>query len=61
VKPFDVPMMLFVFLGFVAVIPGWVYFTMSHPHVSDLQLEARFLVQLALPASLLLFLAGWLE
>lgn len=60
-KPFDVPFLLFAFLGFVAVTPVWMWFTSQHPAISQMQIEARFMIQFTLPASLLLFLAGWFD
>lgn len=58
-KPFDVPFALLGFLGFVAVVPVWMWFTTQHPAIEQLQMEARFLVQFSLPASLLFYLASW--
>lgn len=58
---FDFPFALFAFLGFVAVVPAWVWFVTQHSGAAALQLEAQFLVALALPATAGLFLAGWLQ
>lgn len=60
-NPFDFPFALIGFLGFVMLMPAWIWFTTQHPSVSDLQIEAQFLVALVLPATLALFLASWLQ
>lgn len=57
-NPFEFPFALFAFFGFVLVVPPWIWFTTQHPAVTDLQMEAQFLVQLVLPATAALFIAS---
>jgi len=54
------PFALIAFLGFVAVVPVWMWFVSSHPHMDQVTTETSFLIQLVLPATVALFLAGWL-
>lgn len=60
-NPFDLPFALMGFIGFVMLMPAWIWFTTQHPSIDALQIEARFLVQFVLPGTLLLFLASWLQ
>lgn len=60
-NPFEFPFALLAFFGFVLVMPAWMWFTTQHPAVSNLQIEARFMVQLVLPATVALALASWLQ
>jgi hypothetical protein len=61
VNPFDFPFALLAFFGFVLVVPPWMWFTTQHPAVSDLQIEAQFMVQLVLPALAALTIASWVQ
>lgn len=51
---------LFTFGLFVAIAPVVLYFTQSYPD-AQLSLEAQFLATLVLPATVMLYLAGWLD
>jgi hypothetical protein len=46
-------------LAIVAVTPGWVH--VVDRYSVQLPAEMRFLAQLVLPATALLFLAGWVQ
>jgi len=61
VKPVDVIFALLGFMAFVAVVPAWMWFTTQHSGIASMSTEARFLVQAALPFSVLLFLGGWFQ
>jgi len=56
---FELPFALLAFLGFVAVVPAWVWFTTQYPPVHSLSTASQFLVHLSLPASAALLLASW--
>lgn len=58
---FEFPFALLAFFGFVLVVPPWVWFISQYPSVSNLSLPSQFLVNLLLPATILLALASWLE
>ena len=58
---FEFPFALLAFLGFVAVVPPWMWFISQYPSVSNLSLPSTFLVNLVLPATILLGIASWLE
>lgn len=48
---------MFAVLGFVIVVPAWLYFT--GPMVSDAPITTRWLVRALLPMALLLMIASW--
>lgn len=50
---------LITFLGFVAIVPAWVWWVNNN--VAALSLEATFLATFVLPATILLYLASWLQ
>lgn len=56
---FKFPFALFAFLGFVAVVPGWMYFVSAYS--PGLTMEGQLLAGLVLPATAALFLASWLQ
>lgn len=58
-NPLEVPLALFAFFGFVAVVPVWMWFVSNYS--SSLPPEATFLAQLTLPATVMLFLASWFQ
>lgn len=58
---FELPFALLAFLGFVAVVPAWMWFISHYPSVNNLSIESQFLVNLVLPASAALLLVSWLE
>jgi hypothetical protein len=60
VNVFKLPFALLTFLGFVAMVPIWMWFVNSHPNGSSLPIEAQFLAGLVLPATVALFTASWL-
>lgn len=51
--------MLIGFLGFVAFLPTWIYWVDNY--TAGLGYESTFLASFILPATLILFIAGWLE
>lgn len=60
-NPYKMPFALVGFLGFVMVVPPWMWFLDNYPAVSQLSTTERFLANLILPALLLLFIAGWVQ
>lgn len=58
-NPIKLPLALFGFFGFVAVVPVWIYFVQQYS--GNLSPESQFISQLVLPATVLLFLASWLQ
>jgi len=58
---FEFPFAIMAFLGFVLVIPPWMWFISSYPSVSTLSLPSQFLINMLLPALVLLGLASWIE
>lgn len=58
---FEFPFALMSFFGLVAVVPAWVWFINQYPSVSNLSLPSQFLVNLILPAMIVLGLASWIE
>lgn len=55
------PFALMTFLALVAIVPPWVWFVNSYPSVSSLSLPSQFLLNMLLPALVLLGLASWVE
>lgn len=55
----EVPLALFAFIGFVIVVPGWMWFVSNY--TGQLPPETTFLAQLSLPATVMLFLASWFQ
>lgn len=53
------PIALLGFLAIGAIVPPWMYFV--EEHTATLPEYVGFLVQLTLPALVLLFVAGWLQ
>jgi hypothetical protein len=60
-NPFDFPFALLAFFGFVAIMPVWMYFVSSYPAFESMPVEARFVAQLVLPATVGLTIASWLQ
>ena len=60
-NPFELPQALLALLGFVAVVPVWVWFVSSYPAMNQLSTPSTFLIGLALPATAGLYLVGWLQ
>lgn len=58
-NPYKFPFALIAFLGFVLVLPPWMWFIESYP--TKLSTEGRFMAELILPALVLLFLASWVQ
>lgn len=58
---FEFPFALLAFLGFVMVVPAWMYFTFQHPALDSLSIEAQFIAQMVPPATVAIALASWLE
>jgi len=58
---FELPFALLTFLGFVMVLPAWIWFLDSYPPSQQLSLPATFLAGVVLPATILLSIASWLE
>lgn len=58
-NPLELPLALFAFFGLVAVTPAWFYFVDAYG--AGLPAEAYYLAQLVYPATVLLFIAGWVE
>jgi hypothetical protein len=50
---------LFAFLAFVAFVPAWVWWVNNNQ--AALSLEATFLATLILPATVILYLTGWIQ
>lgn len=50
---------LLAFLGFVAVVPAWIFWVESS--TAALSYEATFLATLVLPATVLLYITGWVN
>lgn len=50
---------LIAFLAFVAFVPAWIYWVDNS--TSALSLEATFLATLVLPATVILYLSGWIQ
>jgi hypothetical protein len=61
VKPVVAMLALLSFGAIVAVMPAWMHFTSSHPALSSMSTETRFLVQLVPVVTAMLFLAGWFQ
>lgn len=59
-KPWRIMIAILALGAFVAIAPVVVYFTQSYPN-AQLSLEAKFLATLVLPATVMLYLAGWLD
>ena len=58
-NPLRMPIAMFAFLAFVAVVPAWMFFVDNF--TSSLSTETSFLATLVLPATAALFLAGWVQ
>lgn len=58
---FELPFALLAFLGFVALVPAWMWFLATYPPAQNLSIESQFLANLVLPATLVLFISSWLE
>jgi len=58
-KWFEFPFAILAVLLVAALVPPWMWFI--DQHIGELGIAARFLAQLALPATLLLFLASWVD
>lgn len=58
-SPYATPLAFFALIGFVALIPAWMWFLQDRS--AALPLEAQFLAGIALPALAILFLASWLQ
>jgi len=58
---FEFPFALMAFLGFVAIVPPWMWFISQYPSVQNLSLPSQFLINMLLPALVLLGLASWIE
>lgn len=58
-NPLEVPLALFAFVGIVAIVPVWMWYVGEY--AGQLQPEARFLAQFALPCLVALFLASWIQ
>jgi hypothetical protein len=56
---FRLPFAFLAFLGFVMVLPAWMYFTGGS--VGSLSTEASFIAAMILPATAGLYLASWLQ
>lgn len=50
---------LIAFLGMVAVVPAWMFFTYQHPALSAVSTETRFMFMLVMPVTSMLLLASW--
>jgi len=61
VNAFELPFALIAFLGFVAIVPAWMWFLSTYPPAQSLSMESRLLANLVLPATVMLMLASWLE
>lgn len=58
-NPWKFPLALIAFMGFVAVLPPWMYFLDQYS--GRLQTEEQFLIGLVLPFLVLLFIASWVQ
>lgn len=58
-NPTKFPFALLGFLGFVAIMPAWVYFT--NQYVAGLPDYEAFILQLMMPAFVLLFVVSWIQ
>lgn len=56
---FEFPFALFAFLGFVAMVPVWIWFTDTY--TQGLPPEPTFLAQFVLPVTVALYLSSWLQ
>lgn len=56
---FEIPLALIAFLGIVMVIPVWMWFKSTYQ--PDLPMETAFIAGMVLPATVALFIAGWLS
>lgn len=54
----QLPVALLAFLGLVAIVPAWVYFTNDYV---TLRPEGTILASLVLPSTILLFLTSWIK
>jgi hypothetical protein len=61
VNVFELPFALIAFLGFVALVPAWMWFLATFPPAQNLSAESRLLANFVLPATVMLTLASWLE
>ena len=58
---FELPFALLAFLGFVALVPPWMWFLSTFPPAQTLSMEGRLLANIVLPATVMLALASWME
>jgi hypothetical protein len=58
-NPVKLPFALFAFLGLVAVVPFWL--AVSEAFTAGMTTTNAFLAQLVLPATVMLFLASWIQ
>lgn len=58
-NPFKFPFAMFAFLGFVMVVPAWMWFLQSYP--TQLSTEGEFLAAMMLPALVALWIVSWLQ
>lgn len=54
---FRLPFALIAFLGFVMVLPAWMYFTSGS--VGSMSAESEFIAAMVLPATAALYIASW--
>lgn len=57
-NPYRLPIAIFGFVGLVALMPAWMWF--SAEYTASLPTQTAFLAQLVLPAVILLFIGSWL-
>lgn len=55
---FRLPFALLAFLGFVMVLPAWMYFTSGT--LGSMSTESEFIATMVLPATAALYVASWL-
>lgn len=60
-NPFKFPFALMGFLGFVLVVPAWIWFIQEYGPAAQLTTEGQFLATLILPGTVILFLVSWLQ
>jgi len=58
---FELPFGLMTFLGFVLVMPPWMWLLSQYPPTSQLSLSGQFLANLILPCIAALTIASWAE
>lgn len=56
--PERLPVAILSFIGLVAIVPAWMWFTAEY--TGDLPTETAWLVRFSLPAVSLLFVGSWL-